>query len=264
MQVHQTFINYRSQSDTFRFYFIGDVHLGSAMCDESELHETIERVEQDKFARVFLLGDICDYVAKKDWRFKEEGIADWVDTSNIGNSQRRKAVEVFSPIKRKILGAIQGNHELVIEDEFNQAVHSDMCHALGITNLGYMALVRVVFQRHNHMESVRVLLHHGFGGGRSAGADMARFDELKRDYEADWYVMGHTHRRFANKTIQHYITRHTTLGSRVKLIGRSGTFLKTVEQNKFSYSEKAAMSPLLTGSLCVLHNPYSGESIANI
>lgn len=252
----------------FRFYFLGDVHLGSTCCDETKLAETIEKIRLDPDARVFLLGDLCEYIPRGEWRFREQCVATWVDRDDVANSERDEIIYRLHPIAKKILGAIQGNHELELADTWNNAVHHALCSELGIRNLGYMALVRLSFQwqRGNgagDRRGVDLLLHHGWGGGRSDGADANRFNDLERDYCADWVICGHTHRLYAAKTIQHRLSKQADgLDGQVRIRGRSGTFLKTVTVGSFNYPEKTAMRPLQTGALCVVYHPESNDAEA--
>ena len=256
-------------------YFLGDIHLGSALCDEEKLAATIEEIRVNPNAICILMGDECDYISPKDWRWRDGAIAEWVDTEDVAHSQQTEVVSRLRPIKKKILGAIEGNHERTIRDEFNQNVHNHLVEELEIRDFGYSALVRLRFYwKRNHplrrggrggeTHLIDIFLHHGFGGGRTDAADMGRFSDIVRDYVADWFIMGHTHRYFASKFIKHYLGTRGDILSKPGLIGRSGTFLKTLDKGKFSYSEKAAMRPLYTGCLKVTYSPDRNDVVAQV
>lgn len=268
MEIATLAIPYRSRTAHFHLYFLGDVHLGSAMCDEGHLQATLDAIHGDPLAKVFLMGDLAEFIAKDDWRFEDETIAEWVDKGDVGACQEKHVIKLLKPIRKKILGAIQGNHELTLEREWDNRVHKHICDELDIPNLGYMALVRLLFQwvRKNTVEShaLDILLHHGYGGGRTDGADINRFSEIQRDYDVDLVVMGHTHKRLAVKNVQHFVTNNGQLGTRTRLAVRSGTFLKTVKPGYLGYSEKAAMRPLATGAAMVTYHPDTQDMIANV
>lgn len=263
-------IPYRGRAKTFHLYFLGDVHLGSSNCDEPKLLQTIDEIRQDENALVFLMGDVCDFISRHDWRFRIDNIAPWVEADDLGNSQVQKAIEVLSPIAKKIVGVIQGNHEDVMEQAFDNAVHRNIVKGLQARDLGYSAFVRLNFawkrgKEGGNWNKLDLLLHHGWGGGRSDGADVNRLDEILRDYDCDMVIAGHTHRRWAIKAVQHRINTHGLLDTRVRVKARSGTFLKTLsEGTHHSYSERAGMRPLETGALIITYCPYRQEMTANI
>ena len=262
MEIAHIPIRFNSRLQTFKLYFVGDVHLGSAHCDESKFDATLKEIEHDENARVILMGDLCEYIPRGEWRWREENIAEWVDQDNVGESERAEMVKRLTPIRAKVIGAIQGNHELELADTWNQAVHKKLCADLQIRNLGYSALVNLQFEwkRKGGVEyrTLTAMIHHGWGGGISDGADLGRFAQLALGYDADWYIAGHTHRKFASKSVQYRLSHHKTLQPRVRLYGRSGTFLKTVSVGKMNYAEIKAMRPLDTGALKVVYQP-SGE-----
>lgn len=265
-------IPYRGRAKVFHLYFLGDVHLGSSNCDEPKLYKTIDEIRRDENALVFLMGDLCDFISRRDWRFRADNIAAWVEPDDLGNSQADKAVELFNPIAKKIIGVLQGNHEDVMEQEYDNAVHRHICKELGVPSFGYSAFVRLNFvwrrgekKLGGDWNKLDVLLHHGFGGGRTDGADVNKLTAMQRDYACDLLVAGHTHRIGAYKSIQHYINTHGLLDTRIRIVARSGTFLKTLsEGTHHSYSERAGMSPLNTGALVVTYCPYRQEMTANI
>ncbi len=271
MQIAQLEIPYHSRLKAFHLYLVGDAHQGSALCDEDKFQSTIDEIGHDPDAIVFLMGDLAEFIAKDDWRFEDDNIAEWVSRSDVGYCQEERLIKLLRPIRKKIFGAIQGNHEFVLEREWNNAVHSHICDRLEIRNLGYMAMVRLQFtwrrgkgRGNGDYRPLDILLHHGYGGGRTDGADINRFNELMRDYNCDIVVCGHTHRRLAIKSVQHYIGLNGTLGERVRMACRSGTFMKTIAQNKSGYAEKSAMRPLVTGALMITYHPDKSDFIANV
>lgn len=278
MEIAKYVIPFKGRIDTFHLWFLGDVHAGSANCDEEKFIETIRQIHDDPKARVFLMGDLADYVGRNDWRWDHKGIADWVDEDDIAESERKWVVGKLRPIQGKILGALQGNHELALEKEFEQSVHKRLCEELQIKNLGYMAFVRLRFVRATTQfgrKGKRILaggeyftldgiIHHGWGGGQSDGADVAKLDTLLRDYSVNFVVAGHTHRLWAVKNLVHYLNAQDHLDARVTMKARSGTFLKTIKPSKQSYSERSGMRPLLTGALNVTIVPHLKDFTANI
>jgi predicted phosphodiesterase len=272
VEVCDSQIVYPSRLTVYHFYFVGDIHWGSRQCDEAEVYKTLKQIESDPFARVCLMGDLCEYISTTDWRHEPELIADWVNQNDTARCEEEYAVEKLTPIKHKIIGAIQGNHEHTIERDGNLQTHNHLCQALGITNLGYSALVHITFIRRNHkilkggtFRGLTIYLHHGFGNSRTMGADANLFSTMMRDYEADWFVSGHTHKRYAVPSIQYVLNRENRLDVRHRMYGRSGTFLRGVDEGKTaSYAERAGMPVLGTGALLIEYSPFFNEAIAKV
>jgi predicted phosphodiesterase len=270
---------YRGKQKIFRLYFFSDLHLGSVSCAEDKLKSDIEQVRQDDDAKVFILGDVCDYISPHDWRWRSNGISEWVDSEDLGKSQSDYAIELFQPVKHKILGAISGNHEDAIHQLNAQNVHKHLVDALGVRDFGYMAFIKLSFawergtrtgkNKHSHSGdyfALNVLLHHGFGGGRTDGSDLNKFNEFALGYDADLIVAGHTHQRNASKDKVYYLDSRGSLCVRYRIKARAGTYLKTVFENSpdHSYSERGGMRPRVEGCLVVTVRPHSKEMMANV
>ena len=271
MEVCDSQIVYPSRLTVYRFYFLGDIHWGSRQCDEAEADKTLKSIAANPFARVLLMGDLCEYISANDWRHEPDLIADWVNQNDTCRCQEEYAVSKLAPIKNKIIGAIQGNHEHTIERDGNLQTHDHLCQALGITNLGYSAFVHFTFiRRKEHtrggfQRGLTIYIHHGYGGPRTMGGDANRFSEMMRDYDADWFVSGHTHKRYAVPSIQYIVNRENRLDTRHRMYGRSGTFLRGVDEGKTaSYAERAGMPALGTGALVIDYSPFYNEAIAKI
>lgn len=272
MEILTREIVYHSTHNVYKIYFFGDVHWGSWNCDEVAVDATLKQIEQDPFARVFLMGDLCEYISTRDWRYEPDLIAEWVNKNDTARCEEEYATAKLEPIKNKILGAIQGNHEYTIERDANMQTHAHLCDALGIVNLGYSALVNLTFIRRSEWSGyggdyrgLTLYLHHGYGGGRTMGADANRFDQMIKDYSADWYFAGHTHKRYAVPHVQHYINRMNRLAVKNIFYGRTGTYLKGIDEGQTpTYAERNGMTPLGIGSLVMEYDPRSGEAIAKI
>lgn len=276
MQIDAIEIPFRSRLTVKRFYFFSDIHLGAAQCDESKLRCEIEMARRDVDAMCFILGDVSDYISPQDWRFRSNNIASWVDQDDLGQSQVKRAIELFSPIAKKLIGVLQGNHEDAIQRDFNNNVHKHLVDGLGVRDLGYSSFLRLQFAYRRiargrkkgggDFRKLDLLLHHGFGGGRTEGADMNKFNEFALSYDADLIVSGHTHKRGCYKDKVYFLNQHNALDVRYRLKCRAGTYLNTIVENgaNHTYAERAGMRPVSTGALIVTYRPYDGELIANV
>ena len=89
---------------SLELHIFADEHIGDDNCDIARLKERIEYVATHENAYCVLNGDILDYASR----------------SSIGDIEARqfnimeqieKGVELFSPIKDKIIAITSGNHE---------------------------------------------------------------------------------------------------------------------------------------------------------
>jgi len=168
-----------------RLYAIGDVHIGSLSCDIPKLRKLVQAIQSDKEAKVLLLGDIFEIA---------ENGGKTSDPFDVRPNELELAVDILSPIRRKIIGGITGNHEMRILRRFNWDPCKILCESLGVQYFGQMT--EIVLNTH------RIFAHHGAGGGRLLGAHLNalwRLAEICRD--ADLYICGHLHTPcFASRT----------------------------------------------------------------
>ena len=260
MRVLQTEVPYQSRTDRFRLVFIADVHLGSRYCDERLLKATVQSIAEDETALWLGLGDMCEWINRKDVRFQESEIAGWLwGIDDIAGEQRRRCEEIFKPIAPKCVGLIEGNHEADIRIRADRDVYRMLVEAMvderlkmGIKSplaLGTNGFVRLVFRRCKPNANwdtwtCAIYATHGNVGGRRMGAKALRLEDLHRSQVADIIVMGHAHtpmvlpsmvRREAGRKDQATV-RQTHLIS-------ASTFLGTAELGWPEYAERKDYPP---------------------
>lgn len=222
-----------SRPDVFTTYPFFDAHLGAAECAESPLSHKVE--ECANLGRLGLAiggGDWHDCITHNDRRFSMNGLAPWVEKSNIVNSQRRRSKEIFKPITEQgqWLGIGTGNHEESIHSFHDDDVIRELCRDLNVPYAGYHTFYILKFRRagkQTHM--VKIHSWHGAGAAQTEGARLSRLTRLVNDIEADIYLMGHLH------TITTYTPdRLTVQNGRVRSIRLAaaicGSWLKTYAQ----------------------------------
>ncbi len=243
--IHHTF---KGTKDSFwNFYFIGDIHLGTISCDEKKLQADIDKIKDDDNAVVFLMGDICECITIKDPRFDSGGLAKWCgwDGKSIINKQAMKAKEYFTPIKKKIFGIIEGNHEEKLGKHNSIDMNDLICDMLETQTLSYSTMIKFMFNK----IPFTLVLHHGHGGGRKAGAKVNRIHDMGGDFVFDMIVMGHTHEKgwVPQKPIIMMHQEKVKLNHRERYYGYSGSYLKTCMDNHSGYAERAGYPPVSLG-----------------
>lgn len=225
-------INY-TRPDVFTLFPFFDSHLGARECSESALIRKVEECASlGKLGLALGGGDWLDCITHNDKRFSMNGLANWVSKSNIVESQRQRAKEIFTPIRGQLLGVGTGNHEEQIHAFHDNDVSRNIASDLGVPYAGYQTFYLLRFKRGGKFtHTVKIHVWHGSGAAQTEGARLARLTRLVNDIEADIYLMGHLH------TITTYTPdRLTVENGRVRSIRLAaaicGSWLKTYNQAK--------------------------------
>jgi len=203
MKLIDRLVKCQGRADVIEIVPFGDCHIGSRNCAETPLRQIIKSLPEN--ALVILGGDIIDAIRPQDIkRFDFDTLPDWMiggdaDTTrdmlgDIVNQQIKRAVDIFSPIKDRIVGAIEGNHERDVLKYAGFAAHKAICKGLGIQDLTDQALIRFRFQRLKAVKTFIIYIRHGYGGGRTAGAEPQKLDRMLNEWEqASVCFTGNTH-----------------------------------------------------------------------
>lgn len=263
-----------NRPDEFRLFPFFDSHLGSA---ESAEHTLIKKVvECAELGRLGLAlggGDWHDCITHHDKRFSMNGLADWIEKSNIVDSQRRRSKEIFKPITEQgqWLGIGTGNHEEMIHSFHDDDIIRNLCRDMNVPYAGYHTFYILNFRRAGKQtHTVKIHSWHGAGAAQTEGARLSRLTRLVNDIEADIYLMGHLH------TITTYTPdRLTVRNGRVHSVRLAaaicGSWLKTYAQPDEgkvidpTYGEQKGYKPSRIGMPIIkiipdnYNNPYMSQ-----
>lgn len=177
-----------------------DEHVGDEHCDIKRLLERIEYVKDTPNAYCILNGDIIDNATKT-------SIGDTYTQVFNPMEQLKTAVEMFAPIKDKILCITHGNHENRTYKKEGINLSYLMAAQLGLveryTPTSAVLFIRFGRQSRGQKESngsgnVRRVCYtmyvlHGSGGGRKEGAKAIRLADMASIIDTDIYIHSHTH-----------------------------------------------------------------------
>lgn len=170
-----------------------DEHIGDAQCDMARLKERIKYVADNPNAYCILNGDILDNASRS-------SIGD-IETRELNIMQQiQHGVDLFAPIKDKILCVTNGNHENRAFRKEGIDISKLVALQLGIGDV-YSPTSALLFLRFgklsSHHQNRRVLYtiycNHGSGGGRKEGAKAIRLADMSSIVDADIYIHSHTH-----------------------------------------------------------------------
>ncbi len=259
-------IVYTSRSSIFKIYPLGDIHCGVKHCDEVAIREQIKIIKDDKFALWVGMCDYADAIVPSDSRWDANVISDWVERSNIAESQRKWLLHLFSPIKDKCLGLLTGNHEETIRLRNFQDIQLDLCRDLGVPYLGYSCFIRLCFESRfkggvgKRGTSTEVICHfeHGAGGAQTDGGKMNRLKQGMYSFEGDIYGMAHLHDLKTDKMVYLFCNRSNKIKERLKVGAITGSWFRAYKQGVApSYAERKGYRPTPVGTVCFLIKPYA-------
>lgn len=231
--------------------------------DKKLLEQWVTKLASTPAAVGILMGDSTDLARThfrehirgyKSDKNSQEALDEYV-RAEIG-----KLAQVLSPVKERLLGAILGNHYWEFKDGTNS--EQFLCKTLEIPYLGPQGVVRLDFDGINKKKGHKVTIwaHHN-GGSRSASStasDVRVMEKAEQSFDADIYLLSHTHRRHAFKTSRMGITDSIPpkLIEHTKVLVRTGAMLRGVmDEDEIrtdiphfpSYGEEAAYRSLDLG-----------------
>lgn len=233
-------IEHSEKSDRLYVYPIGDLHVGDKAFGKVGLKKFLgyrDHILSVPNAVVFLMGDILNVASRNSKTNPFESNAD----------EYERAVELFKPLaaESRILGAITGNHERRMHNEFGYNPMQPFCRELNIPYLGYSAVVRFRVgkrpegQGNRYWQVYHGYFHHGNGGGGSLGNALNSKVKLANIVEGcDFYASGHDHQMVTGqKTV--YVPGQSGMVLRKVTYVDTGSFLDYAD----SYAEAAGMAP---------------------
>lgn len=179
-----------AEIETLELHTFADEHIGDDNCDLPRLKARIDYVAATPNAYCIMNGDILDYASRTsigDIEAREFNIM----------GQLEKAVELFTPIKDKIICITNGNHENRSYRKEGFDISKMIAMQLGLVDK-YTPTAAIIFLRfgksnHSRPQSYTVFVNHGSGGGRKEGAKAIRLADMASIIDADVYIHSHTH-----------------------------------------------------------------------
>ena len=179
---------------------IADSHDSDAFADEKYVEERVKLIQNTPNAFALLNGDIMNMATKGS---KSDVYADKYGP----NEQLNRCIDRFYPIRDRILGVTEGNHERRVSRDTGIDVMERFARELGIYDRyspsGLYVIIRCGALSSRKKESngsgrVRQICYtlymtHGSRGGRKAGGKINALIEMSSIVAADIYLHGHTH-----------------------------------------------------------------------
>lgn len=232
--------------ESVELHTFADEHIGDEHSDIKRVMERIEYVKNTPHAYCILNGDIIDNATKT-------SIGDTYTQEFNPMGQLARAVELFAPIKDKILCITHGNHENRTYKKEGINLSALIAKQLGLyeryTPTSAVLFIRVGEDAAKKKETngsgkYRTMCYtayvlHGSGGGRKEGAKAIRLADMASIIDADIYIHSHTHLPMVMKQAYHRID---TRNSNVSLVDK--LFVNTAANlNYGGYGEAQEFKP---------------------
>lgn len=227
---------------------VGDLHFSDKAFKDLSYKKLLgyrDWVMQNPNSRVVLGGDMFN-VATRESR-----------TSPFGqrmsmNDEMNEIVEILTPIKKQIAGAIEGNHEFRAIDFLDLSLTEALCGKLDIPYMGISGVINFKVGKKRSLsggqwhQNYYIYFHHTTGGGNTLGGGLNRVEKLGNIVErVDCYCGFHNHKLSMSKSIIYYpnpdskkvderVLSHLTCGGYLQYDG--------------SYAEKGMLRPTKLGS----------------
>ena len=214
---------------------ISDLHYGNPMHSKHHVALTIDFVLAKPNRFIIFNGDLAECIIKT-------SKGDIAGQTAIVQKQYEYIRDLFKPLKNRILGVTQGNHEFRIMD----AAQMDLCDMWAkdwVCPYGREEiLLKVSFGSGPYRMAEKpytyfIYATHGYGGARTKGAKNVKVERSSHQVHADCYIMSHDHD--ASVQAGAYLTPHPrtyidkltgfkcgTMHSTDKKLVKSGAYLK--------------------------------------
>ena len=175
-------------------YAIADLHWADPNSNHKRIMEDIAYIRDTPNVYCVLNGVLMNCAIKS-------SISDCYSETLSPMEELKKCVEIFWPIRDKIVCVVPGNHERRHYKTNGIDITLLMCQQLGIEDR-YSPTTALVFLRfgkdqfHNHHGRpilYTVFVTHGNGGGRKDGGKIQRLADYALTVDADVYIAGHAH-----------------------------------------------------------------------
>ena len=231
-------------------HIFADEHIGDEHCDMEKLLERIKYVAEKENAYCILNGDIIDNATRT-------SIGDCYTQEFNPMEQLKRAVEIFKPIRDKILAITHGNHENRTYRKEGINLSYLLAAQLGLeskyTSTSALLFIRFGLDKY-HDRKVCYTLYalHGSGGGRKEGAKAIRLADMASIIDTDIYLHSHTHLPMIMKQAFHRVDHRN---SAVALVDK--LFVNTAANLKYGgYGEAGEFKPSSTDTPVIF---LSGE-----
>lgn len=269
MEINLKTIKIKDKVTWYHIIPIGDIHLGNIGCDTEKLKKLVEWIKEKDNVYWIGMGDFLDCINYTDKRFDSQTIAPEFRNSldNLVATQMHAIVEILKPIKEKCLGLHEGNHERKIRLKYQYNVIYEIWKAFNIPSIPMLKDAAITRLRFIHVcktykqpcYKYDIFSIHGNVGGRKGGGKVNRLEDLCANFQADIYLIAHSHIKLTESKSMLYADNHLNLKRAKKVLAVTGCFLNGYTKGAGGYCEQWMLPPTMTGVVKVSVRPVQGD-----
>jgi predicted phosphodiesterase len=229
-------IDLSEKLEKVEIHTFADLHLGDCHADLGLIKERLKTVKDTENAYVILNGDLLNNATKT-------SVSDSYAEDIPPMQQIQTAVEMFEPLKDKILAITSGNHERRTYQKEGIDLMEIVARQMGMfdrfSKAACLVFMRFGFNNRQRKMVYTIYTCHGSGGGRKEGAKAIRLADMASIVDADIYIHSHTHLPMVMKQAFHRVDMpNSSVATVDKLFVNTGATL-----NYGGYGEMFELKP---------------------
>lgn len=234
---------------------VGDIHHDSEAHASKEFKRFLRYMATERKGNAYCLGmgDYNDFQ-----RAHERALLECSDSASMQEAANsfsmREVQKTYEDIKDlNWIALLSGNHyanlSMEVSQGMNSVVHSDryLADLLKVSYIGACSAITLKLKSRKVTGAVRLIAHHGIGGGGTIGGGLNRVRKFLQGWDADIALMGDNHQRGILPTEDYISFGGGELESHTRWVARTGSFLKGYEPNCKNYVTDMGLSPTSLG-----------------
>ena len=265
MFCHQVKLKLDKKDDIIYVRPLGDIHFGNLGCDMNAIQKSIDYVAKTKNLYTIGMGDYIDNVMAwaqggVDKRWNPET----VDRKMLTTEEQIETFErLWKPIAHKTWGLLAGNHEWKTINQ--KRFIRDFCKPFNLNYLGRLAFLNVQISYNSKiLKDFLFCVMHGGYAGMMAGGAVNRMKMISGDFDADVFLMGHSHDLWTRSGTRMGYNKKTNSPVEKKILyANTGTFLRGYVKGIDSYIEINPREAKRVGTVTITLNAETGKMNAH-
>ena len=243
--------------DVFEVVFLGDLHVGSLNVEYGRLRSVIEYIACSENALWIGMGDYADAILPhpEEKRLDLEAIDRRFLTPE---DQYDFIYELFKPIAGKCIVLLTGNHDERLRKWHYHDWVKELSEKLGVEYGGLNAYIRLTFKSDGGIRRLSIYASHGSFAGRTKTGRLRKLMDMRLQFDADVYVMGHVHDIDFTTTALLKVENGRVL-ERIQYYVLTGGFIRGYCPGSTSYIEERMLPPTRLGSAKIIVRPFDGR-----
>lgn len=231
--------------DTLELYPLSDLHIGDPLVDQKAFDQFCKMILAAPNRYLLSMGDLMNNNLKS-------SVGSCYEDNMRPKDQKAWLKENLRPLKDRFLLFMQGNHEARSERDADNNITEDIAESLGKRELCRTdeAILKITFgkKENGKRNCYSGYAIHGNGGGKRPGGVVNNIELLGLSIDADFYVMGHAHRKIAYKS---GFRRIDTQNNKVLMVER--LFVVSSAWTSFGgYAARKMLIPSAKGSVPII------------